>query len=70
MYILEKGIDIPEKQKDAKYPYEQLELGDSFFIAEGELSRLCNANYREWRRSGKKFTARKIDGGVRVWRIE
>ena len=70
MVTLEKNIEIPEKQKIAKYPYEALELGDSFYVQDGELGRLCNANYREWRKSGKKFTARKVDGGVRVWRVE
>jgi hypothetical protein len=70
MVKLEKNIEIPEKQKIAKYPYDVLELGDSFYVQDGELGRLCNANYREWRKSGKKFTARKVDGGVRVWRVE
>lgn len=70
MVKLEKNIAIPEKQKIAKYPYDVLELGDSFYVQDGDLGRLCNANYREWRKSGKKFTARKVEGGVRVWRIE
>ena len=70
MVTLEKNIEIPEKQKIAKYPYEALELGDSFYVQDGDLGRLCNANYREWRKSGKKFTARKVEGGVRVWRVE
>ena len=70
MVTLEKNIEIPEKQKIAKYPYEALELGDSFYLEGGDLSKLCNANYREWRRTGKKFTARKVENGVRLWRIE
>ena len=62
--------DIPERKTGPKYPYDQLELGDSFYLEGGDLSKLCNANYREWRRTGKKFTARKVENGVRVWRIE
>lgn len=70
MFTLERGLDIPERKTGPKYPYDQLELGDSFYLEGGDLSKLCNANYREWRRTGKKFTARKVENGVRVWRIE
>ncbi len=70
MFTLERGLAIPERKTSPKYPYEQLELGDSFYIQDGDLAKLCNANYREWRRTGKKYTARKVDKGVRVWRIE
>jgi hypothetical protein len=70
MIALEKGKEIPKKQKEGKYPYHLMEVGDSFYI-EGEiLSKVCNASYREWKRTGRKFTARKIDNGVRVWRVE
>ena len=70
MFKLERGLDIPDRKTGPKYPYEQLELGDSFYLEGGDLSKLCNANYREWRRTGKKYTARKVENGVRVWRIE
>jgi hypothetical protein len=70
MFTLERGLDIPERKTGPKYPYDQLELGDSFYLEGGDLSKLCNANYREWRRTGKKYTARKVENGVRVWRIE
>lgn len=70
MFTLERGLDIPERKTGPKYPYDRLELGDSFYLEGGDLSKLCNANYREWRRTGKKFTARKVENGVRVWRIE
>lgn len=70
MPILEKGIAIPEKQKVVKYPYQYMEVGDSFLVPEGNLSKVCNASYREWKKTGRKYTARVVDGGVRVWRVE
>jgi len=70
MFTLERGLEIPDRKTGPKYPYDRLELGDSFYIQDGDLSKLCNANYREWRRTGKKYTARKVENGVRVWRIE
>jgi hypothetical protein len=70
MPILEKGIAIPEKQKVVKYPYQYMEVGDSFLVPEGNLSKVCNASYREWKKTGRKYTARVVEGGVRVWRVE
>ena len=39
MVTLEKNIEIPEKQKIAKYPYDVLELGDSFPVTIGRMGR-------------------------------
>ena len=41
-----------------------------FPVTIGGLSKVCNASYREWKKTGKKFTARVVEGGVRVWRVE
>ena len=70
MTVLEKGIEIPVKQKVGKYPYALMQPGDSFLVPDGSLSKVCNASYREWKKTGKKFTARVVEGGVRVWRVE
>jgi hypothetical protein len=47
-----------------------MQIGDSFLVPDGSLSKVCNASYREWKKTGKKFTARVVEGGVRVWRVE
>lgn len=75
-FEIEKNIPITSKRQKArisKYPFEQMEVGDSLF-AEGYISgkKLVQAasNYVAKRGAGKKFTSRSIDGGYRVWRIQ
>jgi len=52
------------------YPYKVMECGESFFIPQGKIQIVCNANYRTGKQLNKKFIARKESEGVRVWRTE
>ena len=72
---IEKNIPIPESAGESKYPFKDMEVGDSVFV-EGQTSQgaaMMSAKNIE-RRYGVKFSARKRteDGvdGVRIWRIE
>jgi hypothetical protein len=70
---VEKGFPIPEVRKDSmrKYPWKEMEIGDSFFlegITRNRAGSICNGGMRN--NSGKKFSYRSIDGGVRIWRVE
>jgi hypothetical protein len=47
-----------------------MEIGDSFFVANFTTKGFAGTVYSAGKRSGKKFTVRAMDGGVRVWRIE
>ena len=53
-----------------KYPWSQLEIGQSFFVGDKSLSSMSSNAAHAGRRNGKKFIARSVDGGVRVWRYE
>ena len=74
-YTIDKKIPIPEKQ--SKYPWREMEVGDSFFVEatdhdKGRLQKdLFNSSgYYARRNNAKaKFTTRQMDDGVRVWRI-
>jgi hypothetical protein len=46
-----------------------MDVGDSFFVSDGKLPTINNANYRASKALGWEFSARKQDGGIRVWRI-
>lgn len=63
---LDKDIPVPEPRK--RYPYKEMEVGDSFFVEGGGIQNICNQNYRTGKKLGKSFIARKEDNGVRVWR--
>lgn len=63
---IEKGIEVPRPIRQGRYPWAQMEVGDSFLIAGKEaLGSVYNANKAH---KPKHYIARKTEGGVRVWR--
>ncbi len=71
MLKVDKGILIPEGRSGVtKYPWNEMEIGDSFFLEKGNSNTLrCAASYAG-SRNNKKFIVRKVGGGARAWRIE
>ena len=68
---VEKGIPIPPTSNRGKYPWLQMEVGDSFFAPGRKTSQIGSCYNRI---VGKTFRSRtRIENGVkgvRVWRIE
>ena len=79
MSKIETGIPIPPSRQGRKnhdYPYADLEIGQSFFAAPrpGKSIRqtaiylgAMSAYYAK--KTGRRFTLRVVEGGVRVWRF-
>ena len=76
---IEKNVEIPVVHSKQKYPWDQMEVGDSVFIEaeEGQalfnLKRTVGPSARYYGdKTGKKFKTLKDDenNGVRVWRVE
>ena len=70
---IDKGIPIGENSagRPSKYPWHEMDDGDSVFI-EGETtagSAVVSAR-RFGKIYGKRFAARAVEGGVRIWRTE
>lgn len=71
---IEKGVEIPKmtrgaglKPRTSKYPFAEMEVNDSFFVAV-EPKKFSGTVYAAAKRTGKKFTIRAWEGGCRVWR--
>lgn len=70
-YEIEDGFDMPENRgSSAIYPWHKMEIGQSFFVDGGGFELHNGAYMMSKRHSPKKFVARKVDGGMRVWRIK
>jgi len=70
MFAIEKGIPIPGGSKLApKYPFDKLDVNDSFFVPGARRATVGAAAYHFANKNGRKFTVRLVDDGVRVWRI-
>jgi hypothetical protein len=73
---IDKGVPIPGAHRaggrQPKYPWREMEVGDSFFVPkpEGKDLRQLMARLASQACYYKPliFTTRGVDGGVRVWR--
>ena len=74
-YKIEKNIPVPcasNKGGLLKYPWPEMEVGDHIFVPGKKTGDIMAAS-RGWSKRnapGWKFTARAVDGGVRIWRIK
>ena len=64
----ESGYAIPPARVVYAYPYEEMEVGDSFIVPVAARAKVLNANYRAGKRLGRVFIARTESETIRVWR--
>jgi hypothetical protein len=71
-YPIEKGIPIPPIQKPYLHPWEDMEVGDSFFVPFSieKLRKVARSVGARQRHSSHRYAIRTLLDGVRVWRIE
>ncbi len=70
---IEKDIPLttnPTQSPTALYPWRQMEVGDSFFVAGKTQANFGSHVFQSGKRLGKKFAVRTVEGGVRVWRTK
>jgi hypothetical protein len=65
---IEVGVPAPKMRVVYAYPYEDMDVGDSFAVPLEARAKVLNANYRAGKRLGRVFTAKTDGGTVRVWR--
>jgi len=74
-HSIQQGIPIPRPRlKGTKYPFESMNVGDSFSITGGRLEQVriyTAANkWAERRGVNWRFTTRVVNKMVRIWRLE
>ena len=70
MYKIEKNVPLKAWKMESTYPFEQMEIGDSFFVENGNRITLGQAAAYQKRKHGQVYSVRAVDGGLRVWRTE
>ena len=65
----ESGIAMPKPRVVYAYPYEDMEIGDSFTVPVEARAKVLNANYRAGKRLQRVFVARTEGDQIRVWRM-
>lgn len=69
MFEIESSVEVRPR---GKYPFTRMEVGESVFIA-GETTKpggAYTAAQVMGLSKGWKFTGRKVEGGIRIWRVE
>lgn len=76
---IEKNVPFPEVHSKFKFPWHEMEVGDSVLIKTGKtetvdiLKRKVKGSARYYGvKSGKRFRSliNREENGVRVWRVE
>lgn len=70
MFHVDKGLPIPHAATRQRYPWKEMDIGDSFFVADGNQKSIACAAYQATARLGWRFITRTVDGGIRVWRTQ
>ena len=65
---VESGIGMPTPRVVYAYPYEEMDVGDSFTVPVAARQKVLNANYRASKRLGCGYTAKTEGEVIRVWR--
>ena len=68
-FVIEKGIPVAKARGRKKYPFGDMEVGDSFLADMSQRQRLANAACFYGKRNNCRFTVRAVEGGIRVWRV-
>ncbi len=70
-YQVDKGVEIPERAPNGKYPWNTMQVGDSFVLDQYDDPRkVRGAAKQRTKRSGERFTVRRDHAGeYRCWRV-
>jgi len=68
---IDKGVAMPGRGKSIDWTplLDRLEVGDSFLLPQGAKSAIGTAMKAFKDASGRSLASRKVEGGIRVWRV-
>ena len=76
-YIIEKNVPIPSPRGgDRAYPFDLMQVGDSFKIEKKDQGRVSASAWAHAKRASERgekmrFIVRKVDADTcRIWRVE
>lgn len=69
-FKIEQGIPVPLGDARSRYPFQSMNVGDSFALTPQQVRSARNSMHAYAKRSGTRFTLREVGDGVwRCWRI-
>lgn len=69
-FEIEKNVEIPPRgTRVSQYPIQKMAIGDSFFVPDPLPKGLRPNLYTAAKGFGLTLATRKVEGGMRVWRV-
>jgi hypothetical protein len=68
-FKIEKNVPIPHRCAYERYPFGDMNVGDSIFVSQHSEKARTSASYYG-KRNGKKFSCRAEGVGLRIWRTK
>lgn len=70
-FKIEKDVEMPAGTRRHNLPLQEMEIGDSFLIPNGAISKASmHATLSRVKREGKgSYQTRSVAEGIRVWRV-
>jgi len=68
--IIDDAVPMPGARVVRRYPYAEMDVGQSFYVAGVQMQVVLNGNWRAGKKLERKFIARREGDGIRVWRSE
>lgn len=71
MFEIEKNIPAPIANPFANYPFDNMEINDSFYVEQAIVPHnTVSARVSSYRKlnPNKNFTTKRDENGIRVWR--
>lgn len=72
-YTIIKGVPIPPKdlRKVSLYPWDRMEVGDSFIVEAERRGRVREAIRKRHRQGAERYRTKVLDDGtMQIWRVE
>jgi len=63
-------IPVPRGGSVCKWPFDKLEIGDSFIVPNSVIECLSFTTEANKRYGPRRFISRQVSGGRRFWRIQ
>jgi hypothetical protein len=69
MFEIRDDVPLPPTRRmGTLYPWDQLQVGQSFEVPGGNFKSLASGAHKAGKVRGKKFVVRPTETGARVWR--
>lgn len=69
-YVIQKDVPMPSMPNRSSYPFEAMEVGDSFEVTGDDARKVAMAACQHASRYGRLYSTRKTATGRRVWRLK